>query len=103
MMSLNIQNSRNREPFNPTPSDDMGDNAFQQMLNCDHSGSRKVLMDIARNAERTYGLNLLWYKQDFDPKKTHPIYGDQNSPYKGPYKIRALIDITSDTSLLPHA
>jgi len=93
--------------FNPSSSQkplNLGDrdsSIVQPLIGCNfEEGVRKTLHEQSILAEKLYGLDLLYYKQDFDPKLAHPIYGDQNTPYIGPYLIKGLIKINSDTSLL---
>ena len=99
-MAFNVSTSNAKPSFNPMATVNAGENAMQTLLDCKNSGSRNVMIAEAKNAEKLYGLDLLYYKQQFDPKKAHPIYGDQNTPFKGPYLIKALIDIATDTSIL---
>jgi len=96
----NITNTQT--PFNPKPESGVGfgDNPHQKLIGCPTSSTRETLLKQAQNAENLYGLRLKYYKQDFEPKRAHPIYGDQTTPFKGPYEIQALIDISSDTTLL---
>ena len=94
----NIIGSNNFDPLN---CDAEFPNANQSLVSCDqNSGVKDMLENLAQQANNLYGLQLLYYRQDYNPKLAHPIYGDQNTGFIGPYLVTGYVKINSDTSLL---
>lgn len=87
--------------FNPVKGGGMNVNAVQSLVSCDQVvGTQAMMEGIASEVNNLYGLDLYYYRQDFNPKKAHPLYGDQTTPFLGPYLIKGYITINSDSSLL---
>ena len=87
--------------FNPVKGGGKNINAVQALLGCDQTvGTRAMMENLANEANGLYGLDLYYYRQDYNPKLAHPLYGDQTTPFLGPYLIKAYVNVNSDTSML---
>lgn len=76
-------------------------NAVQSIVSCDQTANARSLLEgLSEQANSLYGLDILYYRQDFDPKLAHPIYGDQTTEFLGPYLVKAYVSVNSDSSLL---
>ena len=95
----------NNQPITTQKFDPMGcvggiTSANQSLLSCDQTiGARTLLEGLAVEANNLYGLNILYYRQNFEPIKAHPIYGDQNTEFLGPYIVKAYVSVNSDSSI----
>lgn len=87
--------------FDPLAGSGENVNAVQALLGCDQNvGTRALMEGLANEANNLYGLDLYYYRQDFNPKLAHPLYGDQTTPFLGPYLVKAYVNVNSDSSLL---
>lgn len=100
-MSFNPSSNSDAVSFNPSATPISGSIATEGLVGCDPSNlTRQLFDDLADQAGNLYGLKILYYRQDFDPKKAHPIYGDSVSKFLDPKELNALVDITVDSSIL---
>lgn len=92
---------KSKSTFNPLDCTSEQNNAVQGLLGCDQTaGARALLQSQSDQATQLYGIEIYYYRQDFDPKLSHPIYGDQTAPFVGPYLLKAYVMINTDTSML---
>lgn len=89
--------------FDPTRFQEPSSVATTGLVGCDPNNLTKTLLaQITDEASQLYGLKIIYYRQNFDPKKTHPIYGESNAEFLEGKVINALVDITVDSSMLTY-
>jgi len=95
-------NSSAVNTFTPDGSNDLSSViATTGLVGCEPTNKTKDLFaDLVDNAANMYGLRLLYYRHNIDPKKTHPIYGESFEAFEDPVELTGMIDIASDTSFL---
>lgn len=72
----------------------------QQLIGC-NSGATALLDSVAENVNDLYGLEINYWRKNFNAKKAHPIWGDQcDAELLGPYCIKAYVNIEDDSSIL---
>jgi len=74
-----------------------GKSFMDNLIGCHPMG---ILEQSGVMLEKLLGIDLLYYRQNFDPKKAHPIYGDETSEFLDPYLIRGLVQMNTDNTLL---
>lgn len=87
--------------FDPNVFDNNQHIATSGLVGCDaNNRTQELFRDLAKEATNLHGLSVIYHRQDFDPKKAHPIYGESNAKFLKGEEMRALVDITVDSTML---
>lgn len=102
MSSFNpVTNAEAVQPFNTNAAARTSNIATEGLVGNDpNNPTNQLFNNLTDQAANLHGLQILYYRHDFKPKESHPIYGSSNDPFLNPVELVALIDIPTDTSLL---
>lgn len=87
--------------FNPNEPNINESIATSGLVGCDNNDrTQELFRELTAEATKLHGLQIIYYRQDFDPKKTHPIYGESNAKFLEGKEMHSLVDISVDSSMM---
>ena len=73
----------------------------QQFFGCDNNAVKDLLESIANDITDQNGIEINYWRHNFDIQKAHPLWGTQcDAEYIGPYCIRAYVNVFEDISFI---